>query len=606
MIKHWKKLLGFLVPVAMAGGLFIVENGKPIDPNNTDIAPITFENKQITFTYTDDNTNENLIIKTDKSDYIGWDSDTLYFAVKNISPDDQDTKIQCLFDGGGRCDTIQEFKPHIAYEVDVDDYAKEQTCKKIPNSVIGNCYYEKIGSHKETRYRDEWGTITKQVVEDLQKNAFKKAPDYIKAKDQITYWIPSGQTKYFRALLTFGKDEKGKLKGDARKKFYITAKGHNGGFGSLDPWYGSAGWGYRMAITVDYTKIATTTAITNFPIMISTTTPNLKFTGSGGHVGKNDGTDILVTASDGTTKLNHEIETYNSTTGETILWVSSGATALSTSTNTTYYVYYGNSGASDQQNATAVWDSNYKGVWHLKEDPAGTFPPLKDSTSNAKHLGVQGSGGTQSSVTGQIGNAFYNHKNGQYSTLIASSTSPSGMGNGAQSIEGWVYLNSIFSPTDANKQQIFGRVRDNSYPYSYFLLGMRDDGKLFSLTNQEGVLGNNTPSSLATGQWYHLGLTKSGTTVKIYINGTIELTDTDPYSNLDDAPFVFGTMNNSNIYGADAKYDEVRMSNSARSDSWFKTEYNNQSSPGTFMSWAAEETEPVAGTTIKPPLLNFD
>ena len=45
-------------------------------------------------------------------------------------------------------------------------------------------------------------------------------------------------------------------------------------------------------------------------------------------------------------------------------------------------MYYGNSGAAAQQNKTAVWDANYKAVWHL--DESGTTKATgeyKDSTS---------------------------------------------------------------------------------------------------------------------------------------------------------------------------------------------------------------------------------
>jgi len=38
-------------------------------------------------------------------------------------------------------------------------------------------------------------------------------------------------------------------------------------------------------------------------------------------VGKADGTDILFAASDGVTKLNHQIELYNGATGQLIAWV---------------------------------------------------------------------------------------------------------------------------------------------------------------------------------------------------------------------------------------------------------------------------------------------
>ena len=35
------------------------------------------------------------------------------------------------------------------------------------------------------------------------------------------------------------------------------------------------------------------------------------------------------------------------------------------------------------QNATGVWDANYRGVWHLSQNPAGTAPQMRDSTANA-------------------------------------------------------------------------------------------------------------------------------------------------------------------------------------------------------------------------------
>jgi hypothetical protein len=62
--------------------------------------------------------------------------------------------------------------------------------------------------------------------------------------------------------------------------------------------------------------------LANFPVLVSVTDANLKSLGNGGNVGKNDGTDILFTASDGATKLAHEIESYNAGTGQLIAWVS--------------------------------------------------------------------------------------------------------------------------------------------------------------------------------------------------------------------------------------------------------------------------------------------
>jgi hypothetical protein len=108
--------------------------------------------------------------------------------------------------------------------------------------------------------------------------------------------------------------------------------------------------------------------------LVSVTDAELRTVVNGGKVGKNDGTDILFTAGDGTTKLNHELERYTATTGSTAAWVR--IPSLSASVDTVVYVYYGNAAAADQQNKTGVWDSNYKVVNHLK-DASG---PLTDST----------------------------------------------------------------------------------------------------------------------------------------------------------------------------------------------------------------------------------
>jgi len=51
-------------------------------------------------------------------------------------------------------------------------------------------------------------------------------------------------------------------------------------------------------------------------------------------------------------------------------------------------MYYGNTSAASQQNATSTWDSNYQGVWHLGN---GTTLSAADSTGN--------NNGTASSTT---------------------------------------------------------------------------------------------------------------------------------------------------------------------------------------------------------------
>lgn len=82
-------------------------------------------------------------------------------------------------------------------------------------------------------------------------------------------------------------------------------------------WY-SSNRGFRQRITTDSFQIPGD--LTNFPVLVSVTYTNL-IVSPGGNVGKSNGGDILFTNANGTIKLDHEIESYNSATGELTAWV---------------------------------------------------------------------------------------------------------------------------------------------------------------------------------------------------------------------------------------------------------------------------------------------
>jgi hypothetical protein len=141
------------------------------------------------------------------------------------------------------------------------------------------------------------------------------------------------------------------------------------------------------------------------------------------------------------TKLNHEIESYTASTGQLNAWVQ--IPALSPTADTVIYVYYGNASAINQQNKTAVWDGNYKGVWHFTQSPYQTAPQLTDSTSNGNNGAGQTAYWTSSDlVTGKIGNAWKFEGNSNWLVNLASSSSlhpPSG----SVSFEFWIAPNSL-------------------------------------------------------------------------------------------------------------------------------------------------------------------
>ena len=158
-----------------------------------------------------------------------------------------------------------------------------------------------------------------------------------------------------------------------------------------ESWFNDS-WQLRKSITIDATKVSSGPH-TDFPVLV-----NLSSDASLAANAQTDGDDILFTSSGGATQLKHEIETYTSG-GTLTAWVK--VTSLPSSTDTVLFMYYGNGSATSQQDATGVWDSNYKAVYHLKET-SGTS--VADSTSNANN-GTKTAATEPNPVTGQISGA---------------------------------------------------------------------------------------------------------------------------------------------------------------------------------------------------------
>ena len=128
-------------------------------------------------------------------------------------------------------------------------------------------------------------------------------------------------------------------------------------------WYNS-NWLYRVKITVSSSQVSGD--LVNFPVYLDLSILPANFFS---HV-KSDGSDIVITSSDGITKLPRELVSINTVahTGELYF----RAPTLSSSSDTDFYIYYGNSSANESNDAS-VW-SNYVGVWHLNENvPSASY-----------------------------------------------------------------------------------------------------------------------------------------------------------------------------------------------------------------------------------------
>lgn len=352
-----------------------------------------------------------------------------------------------------------------------------------------------------------------------------------------------------------------------------------------EAWY-DTGYIYKKQLTIDGSQVPGGSTLNNFPVLVAITDSQLRTTANGGRVNNASGFDIIFTDDAEGTKLSHEIESYDGTTGTIKMWVK--VLNLYSGSNTVLYVYYGNSSiSSTQENKTDVWSSNYAGVWHLGAN-------LNDSTSNANN-GTNV--GATTGVAGKVGNGISsNGSSGRVTVANHASLKPSNV-----TLSAWVYRNG--AQDTWGKPVWFGQNSASPYgPYGLQFNNGSDTeigGQIASDTTSYPLYA--TTSSLSDVTWTYLASTYNGSAFNIYFN--LAAYSTSPGVTL-------GNYDGTNGLGIGGRYDgntsqaflgsidEVRISNVARTAGWLNTEYytvqNQGSGAGKFINTVGgEQTFPV-------------
>jgi len=348
-----------------------------------------------------------------------------------------------------------------------------------------------------------------------------------------------------------------------------------------DFWYNTA-WSYRKPITLDRTDVPhtdtnnTNNYLTDFPVLISTIDNDLIFT-LDGKVKKEDGSDIIFTLPD-KTPLNYEIESYDKTTGKLTAWVKIPQLNDANNTqDTVIYMYYGNASASANTTANiqGVWDTSFKMVQHMEE--SGTNPAISDSTSNASNS----VSATWTPSIGQIGGG--GSFNGSQYIDIGSKTNL--QSTTQKTMEFWMLNPNAESTTGA----FLGYL--NVFEVTPWL---STNMRTILNTSVAGLRAIYPAVSTTQNVWQHIAVSydSSVNTLKIYKNGILVITDTTTFNGtiaLNNTSFWIARSGNGLTYFT-GSLDEVRISNTARSADWIKTEYNNQSDPSSFYTTSPQES----------------
>ena len=336
----------------------------------------------------------------------------------------------------------------------------------------------------------------------------------------------------------------------------------SGHFYSLDPWYSSS-WLKRKQVT--WTNVNATT-LTNYAAYTNVTDePEMQA----------DWDDVVFTNSAGNL-IAYELENY--TTGFADYWVN---VTIPASSSVSGWMYYGNDGASSQENPEGVYDSHTKMVHHMQD--------LVDSTSNDNDATNHGATYTSS---GMVDGAYdYNGSSDYWDCGDIENITD------AITVEAWTKLDKIETWIP-----IVTKDFDVTIPYLLWANSGYPRIGFYDGTFKHAA----SPTVISINSWYHFVGTfdKSlgSDNWKIYVNGIEKgtYTSSDAIAVNADMLYIGQYQYGGNYFNG--TIDNVIISSTARSADWINQSYELVVNQSSWVSWgSAEVSSPVITLVSQTP-----
>lgn len=351
---------------------------------------------------------------------------------------------------------------------------------------------------------------------------------------------------------------------------------------------------YRKRITFDHTKVSGSSDLIDFPVLINIDNDNtLEVIGTAGNTGQvanSNGYDIVFTADDGVTLLDHQLIRYNGSNnnGDLQCWVK--IPNLSASFDTHIYMYYGGSSTATDPSSTSVWSNGYVGVWHF-------YNSLNNATATGGLNGTNN--GTSNSTTSPFTNG-----NARQFTSGSSQYIDVTPYNSVYDITGDITVSAWIRLSSNNIDQKIAGNQNNTATSGGWKFGVYTDGKVefeIRTSNNASTLnrGVSGGTALSNTTWYYVvgQYSDVGDFIRTYVNGNIDRAiATNAVLGTSPGTMKFGREPFSTGGYFNGIMAEVRLSNVIRSADWIATEYNNQSSPTTFYTISGAPEIWIGGT----------
>ncbi len=341
--------------------------------------------------------------------------------------------------------------------------------------------------------------------------------------------------------------------------------------GAAGSWY-STSWSGRVPVTIEADLVDEN--LTDFPVYVNLDDmPDAFFSAL-----QTDGDDIRVTTGDGFTEVPFELVTIDTVakTGEVHF-----KGTLADSTDTTFYVYYGNPSAGAYATTATygrnnVWSNGFAAVFHMDESPTASAPQYVDSTGSSTGTSINMEVGDR--LAGQVGRA---------ADIDGADEAVSTTFNRTISTSTW----SLWMRADGNQTAYDGIVFSRS--------GQTTGLNIDNTANRLGYHWNDAAATYnwnggpvyPRDSWFMASLVVVPTQATAYVHATSGVT-----SGVNVTTHANSLVNNIHI-GQDSSggrffngiLDEIRIANVARTSGWLSTSYNNMASTTQFYVTGAGE-----------------
>jgi|CXWL01.1.fsa_nt_gi biopolymer transport protein ExbB len=320
---------------------------------------------------------------------------------------------------------------------------------------------------------------------------------------------------------------------------------------SLSYAWWNAEWSSRKVITLSVSQEGIKSAVTQAPVLVRLHTGNFDFANA-----KDDGGDIRFVAEDDKTPLKYHIEKYDPINEMALVWVQ--VPQLSEGKAATIYLYSANQKASAGDDAANTYDANTTAVYHF--DEKGGMP--QDSTANANHAAQFSAKLDTATLIG--GGATFD---GKSVMAIAASPSLKIAANQGVTVSAWVKITTpqanaiLFQQQDGDKSLVLGI----------------EAGKLYA---SSGGVSTPKTAEVAAGSWHHVAFT-AGSSLIVYLDGNEVGTVAAPVADMQGNVTVGK--------GYVGEFDELEISNAARSADWIKLSAKGQNSDSLLLAYGEDE-----------------